>query len=370
MTRVYLHIGAPKTGTTYLQAVLFGNRERLRAAGVLYPGGTADAHFRATLDLRGLTFGGYDDPATDGAWQHLVGQVRDWRGEAVVVSHELLAGSRPETLDALLADLGAAEVHVVYTVRDLGRQVPAVWQEMVKNRQTLAYDRYLAQVTGQRKGRGAKVFWRQQDAAEVLARWRAHIPAGRIHVVTVPPVGSPPSLLWQRFGSVLGIDPADYDIDVPRRNASLGLAEAELVRRVNVALDDRLDWPDFAALVKGGLAERRLAARTRSARALVPDGLRDWFAQAAAEMVADLAAHGYDVVGDLADLAPRFGDDGAVDAPDPDAVVDAAAYALAELLVDRATQRDRQRGRLVGRLAPHLRGAWRRRARRLLPRRR
>ncbi len=369
MTRVYLHIGAPKTGTTYLQAVLFRNRHRLRAAGVLYPGDTADAHFRATLDLRGLTFGGYDDPATEGAWRHLVDQVREHRGEAAVVSHELLAGSTPEALDTLLTDLAGAEVHVVYTARDLGRQVPAVWQEMVKNRQTLAYDRYLQQVTGQRRGRGAKVFWRQQDATDVLARWNARVPAERIHVVTVPPAGESSALLWARFGSVLGVDPGAYETEVPRANASLGLAEAELVRRVNGALDDRLDWPDFAALVKAGLAERVLAARTGSVRARVPDDMRAWFEQEAAEMVADMAQRGYAVVGDLADLTPRFGDAGASDSPDPEEVIEAAAHALAELLVEQARRRGQRRGRLLTDLSASLRGEWRRRARRLLPRR-
>ena len=44
MTRVYLHIGAPKTGTTYLQEVLFTNRARLAEHGVLYPGESRTAH--------------------------------------------------------------------------------------------------------------------------------------------------------------------------------------------------------------------------------------------------------------------------------------------------------------------------------------
>ena len=33
--RVVLHVGLPKTGTTYLQAVLAAHREALREAGVL-----------------------------------------------------------------------------------------------------------------------------------------------------------------------------------------------------------------------------------------------------------------------------------------------------------------------------------------------
>ena len=37
MTVIYLHIGMPKTGTTYLQNLLFENREKLLDKSLLYP---------------------------------------------------------------------------------------------------------------------------------------------------------------------------------------------------------------------------------------------------------------------------------------------------------------------------------------------
>ena len=39
--RVYLHVGAPKSGTTYIQGVLEHNRARLADAGVLVVGRAA-----------------------------------------------------------------------------------------------------------------------------------------------------------------------------------------------------------------------------------------------------------------------------------------------------------------------------------------
>ncbi len=367
MTRVYLHVGAPKTGTTYLQSVLFRNRGRLRAAGVLYPGDTADAHFRATLDLRGLSFGGYDDPAVHGAWERLARRVRQFDGESVVVSHELLAGAPTEQLDRALDDLGDAEVHVVLTARDLGRQVPAVWQEMVKNNQTLSYPRYLEQLTGARKGRGARIFWRQQDTAEVLERWSQRVPAECVHLVTVPPPGERSSLLWERFSSVIGLAPGDYDSAPLRANASLGLADAELIRRVNAALDQRLTWPDYAPLVKGRLAEQVLAGRADSPRAEVPVDLRGWFDEVAAEMIDKVSLRGYDVVGDLTELWPVHGADDAGSAAPAEQVADAAVYALAELLVLMAEQGRTGAGRLVADASARLSGRTRQLAQRLLP---
>ena len=55
---VYLHVGAPKTGTTYLQDRLSVNSTTLAAQGVHFPTisplvSPGLAHFRASLDLLG-----------------------------------------------------------------------------------------------------------------------------------------------------------------------------------------------------------------------------------------------------------------------------------------------------------------------------
>ncbi len=368
MTRVFLHIGAPKTGTTYLQEVLFNNRSRLAQHGVLYPGESSAAHYAAALDLRDLDFGGYDDPDAEGAWDDVAAATRAWAGTAVVISHELLAGASDSAVERALRSLSGLEVHVVLTVRDLGRQVPAVWQEMIKNNQSIDYAAYLRQLTSKaRKGRAARIFWRQQDVPAVLAHWGQHVPTERVHLVTVPPHGSSTTLLWERFCSVLGIAADGYDTEVPRHNVSLGLAEAELLRRVNQALDGRLEWPRFAAVVKFWFAERLLSARVDSDRAQVPDKLRPWFTRTAQEMVDEIRTRGYDVVGDLADLTPRYGPEGATATPRSAETLDAAAYAIAEMLVERAEARPTGRRRVVRDMSERLRGPGRRKVLRALP---
>ena len=50
--RVYLHVGLPKSGTTFLQASLLRNRQALRQAGVLFPAGE-ERMFQAAVDVRG-----------------------------------------------------------------------------------------------------------------------------------------------------------------------------------------------------------------------------------------------------------------------------------------------------------------------------
>jgi hypothetical protein len=55
--RVYFHIGAPKTGTTYLQNVLFANRPALAERGALYPYEDFGQSFRSMQDFRGVGWG-------------------------------------------------------------------------------------------------------------------------------------------------------------------------------------------------------------------------------------------------------------------------------------------------------------------------
>lgn len=306
---VYLHIGAPKTGTTYLQDVLFRNRVALAEQGLLVPGGTASVHYEAALDLRALAFGGYRDPRAEGAWAELVEQVMEWHGRAAVISHELLSGADDDAMARAVASFadpaGDTAVHVIYTARDLGRQVPAMWQESVKNGQELPFGTYLRRLSSRkRRGRAARIFWRQQHLVEVLQRWSAHVPDERIHVVLVPPPGRPNDVLWRRFASVLGVRTDGLDLAVERTNVSLGLAEAELLRQVNVVLDDDLAWPDYGPTVKFWFAEQVLADLTSGPRAAVPKSMHRWLEGQATQMTTALAESGWDVVGDLSDLHP------------------------------------------------------------------
>lgn len=361
-TRVYLHIGAPKTGTTYLQAVLFRNRAALAEQGVLYPGTRETAHYEAVLDLRGLDFGGYHDPRADGAWSELAAAAHAWTGHSVVVSHELLAGADAEAKARTVASFGTAEVHIVYTARDLGRQVPAMWQESLKNGQRLDFEQYVQRLAApEREGRAARIFWRQQHVVEVLRAWGDHVPPERLHVVLVPPRGRPADLLWRRFAGVVGIDGEGLRLDAERTNVSLRLAEAELLRRVNIALDGVLDWPQYAPTVKFWFAEQVLAGLGDGPRATIPESMYGWVRSEAAAMADALATSRWDVVGDLDELRPvvRSGRldpaEATSDEPTPkkaaadgkaaeelgahppaEDVLDAAAAALAALLTDRA----------------------------------
>jgi hypothetical protein len=172
--KVYLHIGPPKTGTTYLQDVLWRNRELLRRRGVIFPGESPATHFHAALDLRGIRFCGYDNPQVPGAWPRLVEQIHGAGTPRVVISHEVLSGADATEIARVGRDLADTEIHVICGVRDLARQLPAVWQESLKNRRTREFEPFIGAALKVHERRELpRGFWRGQDTVAVLARWSA-----------------------------------------------------------------------------------------------------------------------------------------------------------------------------------------------------
>src|SRR5690349_20403229 len=129
---VHLHVGAPKTGTTYVQDGVALNRTSLESHGVSYPIGMRADMFGAALDLIDLPWGGQREGVC-GAWDALMARVRRL-SDRTLVSHEILAGARPKHVARAMTDLGEAEVHLVLSARALACQIPAEWQENVKHR--------------------------------------------------------------------------------------------------------------------------------------------------------------------------------------------------------------------------------------------
>lgn len=364
---VIVHVGAPKTGTSFLQDLLFTHREVLAEQGILYPADRFDAHFLAALDLMELQWGGLEKQAV-GAWDRLAEQVRGWSG-TVVISHEILATASPAQVARATRSFGDCEVHVLVSARDLVRQIPAEWQENVKHRRVVGYREFLDKITDpRRKGPLASWFWGVQDVPDILDRWGGALPPERVHVLTVPRPGAPRDLLWRRFAEVLGIDPEAYDPTDRRVNPSLGVPETALVRRINERVNNGvLANEDYRQLVRELLAHRTLSARTGSARLALPPDVRAWASDLCDTWVEVLAGRGYDVVGDLADLRPGppeldppFVDP---DEPDEQQVADAATESIVVLLREAARlqaveHRLREDAHAVQRELDRSRGLW------------
>lgn len=347
-----LHVGLHKTGTTYLQNLLRGNRRRLaRSEGVYVPPGARKTVF-ASLDLIPWDSALGRDRRVAGAWDRLAAEVNECGLPTAVVSEERLDVANARQARRAVRSFADAEVHVVVTVRDLARVSVSAWQESVKNGGAWTLEEFLARVQDPKAvaTMPARGFWLHQDAGGVLRTWSTAVPADRVHVVTVPPPGSAPDELTRRFGAVVGFTPEDVPEPPAWDNANVGAVGSELLRRLNERLDGTIDKSTYKRAVSTPVA-RRLSALPDRALPALDDDQRAWAAATSAGFAEEIRSRGYRVEGDLADLQPPGPgpSDARTDTGEPvdeGALLGAALEALADLGTRHSevvAQEDRQR---------------------------
>jgi hypothetical protein len=357
---VYLHVGAPKTGARRLQDRLYRNRETLARYDVQYPVGVSGSMLEAAIDLVDIPWGGLREGA-HGEWANLVGRVRRASGQ-VIISHEALAAAQSPLVARAMADLEPAEVHLVYSARDLARQIPAEWQDGVTHRRQKSFAKFLETVRRAPR-RGARLwFWRVQGLPDVLNRWAYNLPPEHVHLVTVPQEDEPRDELWRRYCEAFRIDPAWAPEESRHHSESIGTAEAALIRRLNRRLNAnrrRLPADDYRRLVRELVVHQTLARRQDMVYGSLPPEAIPWAEEVAGEWIDWVEGAGIDVIGDLDDLRPRRLEPGArwvdPDKPNQAHMVDAALDAIEVLLQESADPGRRTTTDLLVRAAQRLR---------------
>ncbi|MBD8870257.1 hypothetical protein [Nocardioides donggukensis] len=340
--QVYVHIGLPKTGTTYLQDLLYANVDAFARQGVTVVGRHAQ-HYEAASELAGIRPRLADRMPT-GRWDAVVAEAGRARTDRVVFSNERYSLARKPGVARLARSFPDAELHVIVTVRDLVAAEPSAWQEYVKNGGTRTWEEFCAAAV-----RRPGALRRRRRIRRVLRLWPRHLPAERIHVVTVPPPGSPRERILERFCSVLGVDPEALDTREPQRqNTSLDFVATEMLRRVN-GHEAGLSVAAQRSEIKEWLANGVLSRRPATTRPVLSGPALELLAAENAWMIRTLERRGFDVVGELADL-----DGGVPEGPasydvPPEALLEAALEALV-LSSERAHERGRTLRRMRGRL--------------------
>lgn len=336
--RIFVHIGLPKTATSYLQTILWSNRERLLEAGVVVPGAERRDHLWASRTVRQDRHQDVAPERHRTAWDRILRELRDQPGTGLI-SHEFFAAASRRQAQAMVAELPAAEVHVIVTAREPLGLFAASWQEALKNGETVPMAQYGRTVS---KSSTAIWNWRTLDLRLVLRRWQEAVPPGRIHVLVLDPT-APREDVWHRFAHLLGVEPDAFDLSQSFPNTSMGVAEAETLRRVNQRLTGFRRAFDKGVYIRSYLADERLVPRQGERFWPEPDQIEECRLRGR-RAVDFLQQGGFDVLGDPSHLlVPDQLEERRVPASVTDAEVAEVAVDLIAVMLDDV-RRLRHRG--------------------------
>ena len=333
--QVVLHVGAMKSGTTYLQMLLFQNKESLARQDVLVVGTTWSDQVRGVGEILRRN-------RKRPAWDRLLEEMRRTPGRAVI-SMEYLGPAHRSAVERVVASLPTSDVRVVLAARDVNRSLVSMWQEKVQNGRPWTWAEYVAdardKAPGETDGTHDRLslggsFWRQQHIARMWSTWAQGVGRDRCTVVTLPAPGAPADTLRRRFEEAAGL--TFEDLAPPRRdNASLGLPSVLVLRQLNELLEQRGIGPEVGMkLRKNGLAKNFLP-RHRHDEPALGFPVEDWVREQAAATIRRLRQDEAPLVGDWADLEPVEVPGVSPDAVAPEQIADAAMFALAEVVAHR-----------------------------------
>jgi hypothetical protein len=320
-SRLIMHVGLQKSGTTYLQEVLTARAGELAAAGVQYPLTPARKRRRRTENHEWASYGllGPEYPwvsekraaAESESWKTLENQVARASG-TVLLSAEALSVIRTPAIRLLLDRLAVTDVQIVVTARSLSRSLPSLWQQHVRNGRRAGFERYLRMLEEQRQLPPERIeedrdlhLWRAFALGRLARRWAREVGRERVRVVTSP--GSPPQLLWSRFLEAIGlpeIGPGKDDVVERPVHTGLTASEAFVLLSVNSALE-RAGWDaQHASRLRETILTKGFQPRAdRGPRITIPPAWSARVAEWSKEDVGDLLDSRVTVVGDAADLS-------------------------------------------------------------------
>jgi hypothetical protein len=333
---VYAHIGLPKTGTSYLQQCLRHNRDDLAAIGWHLPGAGSRDQRHAVWDLLGRRIQGSAQGHVAGAWQRLVDEIATSPAEHCIVSEEFLVHARPAQVRRIARAISPRELHVVVTVRDLGRVMSSMWQQNTAKARTVRWSEFVSAVRDPEHGPATSgvAFWLRYDLARVLDTWETAVPPERIHIVTVPPTGAEPDLLWTRFCSATGMDASALRAVDSTVHPAVDAVQAETLRRLNSRLGGRLSEQDYLFMVSSVLRPSLRGSPPGSGIAFPPEH-REWLVQRCEDVVRVVQAKAYHLLGDVDDLRSKAD---VLEGENPDDVAEGAVAETAMTLLAAAVE--------------------------------
>jgi hypothetical protein len=310
-----IHIGPHKTGTTALQAALWGARDELRRQGVRHAGPTTNPVTAVRAVTRSAAYGD-DRPPPMALWRALVREIAGAPEPRLIVSSEFFAAADPAAIRSIVHDLDPGRVHVAVTLRPLVRIIPSMWQQNVQAGRTAPFERWLRGLFPEPDGKANAAFWTLHRHDALVERWADVVGAERVTVVVLDDADR--AFVLRVFERLLGLRPGTLALDRDRSNRSFTLPEVEAVRAFNRAFRaSGLPEELHGRVMRYGAAQLMKRRRPRAEEA--PVEMPPWAIERATdvqrEIVARIANAGVRVVGDLGRLSEADPRPGPADGP-------------------------------------------------------
>jgi hypothetical protein len=224
LPRYVIHVGPPKTGTTYLQRMFWELRGQMRNEGIYYPHEfwPSGANFLHSELVRELRQGPSEKLANVFAALNASGS------ETVLISCEGFVALPVENLTYLRELLRDASVDIVFYARRWSDWYPSQWQQHIKQGSTeqfpIAYARLL----------GAKAPGESINHKIALDRFASVFGEKSIKVVSYSNLADARVDIAEHFFSaILGWTPKAFPKFSSPVNSSLSVFETEIVRCLN-----------------------------------------------------------------------------------------------------------------------------------------
>lgn len=251
-SRLIVHPGFHKTGTTALQEALALARGNLQSQGIWYPDLGGDAHHRIAFALSGKSWGwenqgGKQVPRQE--WTKVLRGIRKYPGVTVISSESLVELSHSQ-IEELSSELGDIQTKIVFTLRPLPSILVSVYQQYVKAGLRMPFNDWLQRELQENIVKRESRLWRRHSHDLVIKRWMKEF--DNVTVIVADPQS--PTFLFEAFESVIGAKLSTLQPEmVSNINRSLSLEELNLLIAINQQVHESMSWDEYLYFVRGSI---------------------------------------------------------------------------------------------------------------------
>ena len=299
-----IHIGPPKTGTTYIQGAFRASREFASAQGVHYAGPNCRrvTAVHAIMGIRNPKTGEIPSPST---WRALVDEINGAGDQRVLLSNERFSLAKSNMIRSIVEDVGPDRAHVVVSLRPLSRMLSSQWQQHIQSGTEISYEDFLEQIFSDPDSDRAKsLFWHAQRHDQLIARWAEIVGLQNMTVIALDERDH--DFVLRAFEQLLGLRDGTL-VAGDRTNRSMTMAEIEIVRSFNEQFfAEGLSRQLHVMVMHRGMTNYIKAREPGpdEPRIETPQWALDRAGEIADEMVDAIVASGVRIVGDPEHLRP------------------------------------------------------------------